>query len=252
VKRLKQFVLLSALAAQLLALSLPARSQGLAVGIGALRETKPVRSWHELRQEAVVRQKWDMSCGAAALSTLFTYDLGVPVSESEVVVWILRRTDVVKIQARGGFSLLDLKRFAKFRGYESEGYAQLSLQELQDLKRPVIVATRINSFNHFMVFRGIFSNRVVLVDPSFGNITMPIKRFQEIWMRGIAFIVLPPNAEAPAGLQPKRADLLVADLNSVYRQNIAGSVSRGYSANQVLRTAVEATINPYFNWQPAK
>ena len=251
-KRLKQFALVSAFAAQLLALSLPARSQGLAAGIGALRETKPVRSWHELRQEAVIRQKWDLSCGAAALSTILTYDLRVPVSESEVVVWILRRSDPVKIQARGGFSLLDLKRFAKFRGYESEGYAQLTLEELQGLNRPAIVATRVNNFNHFMIFRGIFSNRVVLVDPSFGNITMPIKQFQEIWIRGIAFIVLPLNAEAPAGLRPKRTDLLVADLNSVYRQNIAGSMSHGYAANQVLRTAVEATINPYFNWQPVK
>jgi predicted double-glycine peptidase len=229
----------------------PAWSQGLAAGIGTLRETKPVHSWYELRQGTVVRQRWDLSCGAAALSTVLTYDLGLRVSETEIVVWILHRSDPVKIQARGGFSLFDLKRFAAFRGFESEGYAELTLEELQALGRPAIVATRINGFNHFMVFRGVFSNRVVLADPSFGTATMSIQQFQDIWAKGIAFVVLPHNGQAPTKLAPKRTDLLVADLNSVYRDVVAPSMQRESLGNSVLRNAVEATINPnYYNFSP--
>lgn len=200
--------------------------QGLQANIGPLRINKQVHSWQELRQQGVVRQKWDLSCGAAALSTIFTYDLGVPVSESEVVVWILHRTSPVKIKARGGFSLLDLKRFAKSRGFNAEGYAGLSLQELIELGRPAIVATRVNGFNHFMVFRGVVADRVVLADPAFGNITKTTQQFTEIWARGIAFLVLPRNSSFPTQLRPKLTDLMVGDEGLVFRQVVDGSIDR--------------------------
>ena len=65
--------------------------------------SKNIRSLKEIRGEGVVRQKWDMSCGAAALSTVLTYDFKDPTSESAIVVWILHRVDAVRVRARGGF-----------------------------------------------------------------------------------------------------------------------------------------------------
>lgn len=35
--------------------------------------TNPTRSWLELRDENLTRQKYDYSCGAASLSTILTY-----------------------------------------------------------------------------------------------------------------------------------------------------------------------------------
>ena len=57
------------------------------------RESKPIRTLKEIRGEGVVRQRWDMSCGAAALSTLLTYDFKDQTPETAIVVWILHRAD---------------------------------------------------------------------------------------------------------------------------------------------------------------
>jgi hypothetical protein len=42
----------------------------------------PVRSLQEVRQDGVIIQKWDTSCGAAALATVLTYSLQYPVTET--------------------------------------------------------------------------------------------------------------------------------------------------------------------------
>jgi predicted double-glycine peptidase len=109
-----------------------------------------------------------------------------------VVTWLLRRTDPVKVQARKGFSLLDLKHFVQARGYHAQGFSDMSLEELADLKIPAIVPIRSKGVDHFVVVRGVFGDRVVLADPAFGNMTIKARRFQEIWKQGIAFIVQPP------------------------------------------------------------
>ena len=45
---------------------------------------RPVRSVLEIRHERVMIQKWDLSCGAAALGTLLRYQFGEPVTEKQV------------------------------------------------------------------------------------------------------------------------------------------------------------------------
>jgi predicted double-glycine peptidase len=161
-----------------------------------------------------------MSCGAASLSTLLTHDLHRPTSESEVVVWILRRTNPVKVQARGGFSLWDLKRFVASRGYKAEGYGDLTLQELADLHQPAIVPLQLKGYSHFVVFRGIKGDRVQYADPAFGNLTMTAARFASLWKGGIAFVVLPHGA-AP---QLTAADTAAPDAGSLYRNLLDRSI----------------------------
>lgn len=165
----------------------------VAIDSSGIRATKTVRTMKDLRDARIVRQHWDMTCGAAALSTLLTYDFKDNTPETAVVVWILRRTNPVKIQARGGFSLLDLKRFVQFRGYRAEGFIGMSLEELAALKTPAIVPIRSKGVDHFVIVRGVFGDRVLLADPAFGNMTMKINKFQDVWKQGITFIVYPPD-----------------------------------------------------------
>ena len=77
----------------------------------------PIRSVLELRQERVMIQKWDLSCGAAALGTLLRYQFGERVTEKEIARELMRRVEYVGhpelVQLREGFSLLDLKRFVE-------------------------------------------------------------------------------------------------------------------------------------------
>lgn len=181
------------------ALVLTPLSAQVAMDQAGTRATKTVRTLKEMRYEQVVRQKWDMTCGAAAVSTLLTYDFKDSTPETAVVTWLLRRTDPVKVQARKGFSLLDLKRFVQARGYRAEGFSEMSLEELAGLNLPAIVPIRSKGVDHFVVVRGVFGDRVVLADPAFGNMTLKARKFQEVWKQGIAFIVHPPD---PGMFQP--------------------------------------------------
>jgi predicted double-glycine peptidase len=165
----------------------------VAIDSTGIRATKTVRTLKEIRNAHVVRQQWDMTCGAAALSTLLTYDFKDDTPESAVVVWILRRTSPVKVRALGGFSLLDLKHFVQARGYRAEGFSDMTLEELADLKSPAIVPIHSKGVDHFVIVRGVFGDRVVLADPAFGNMTMKTSQFQDVWKQGIVFIVRPPD-----------------------------------------------------------
>jgi len=190
-----------------------------AIEAGFERVSVPVRSLQELRFVDLVPQSWDVSCGAAALSTLFTYHLGREVSEYAVATWILRGVDPQRVRARGGFSLFDLKRFAQALGYRAEGFGNLKLADLDALATPAIVPVRIHGLDHFVVLRDIIGGHVVIGDPAFGNLTMPVKRFEQIWRGGIAFVVRDASSVASAAGfgASESANLRVPDLPAVSR-----------------------------------
>lgn len=178
---------------------------------------KRVRSLKEIRGEGVVRQKWDMSCGAAALSTLLTYEFRDNTPETAIVVWILHRVDPVRVRARGGFSLLDLKRFAQARGYHAEGYSGMSIEELATQKAAVIVPIRLKGFDHFIVVRKITDGHVIIADPGFGNLTMRVDRFQSLWKEGIVFVVHPPSDLMMTEKKPSIASRTIPDPSIIQR-----------------------------------
>ncbi len=179
---------------------------------------KPIRTLKDIRNEGVVRQRWDMSCGAAALSTLLTYDFKDNTPESAIVVWILHRTDPAVVRARGGFSLLELKHFVQARGYQAEGFSDMSLDELASQKSSVIVPIRLKGFDHFVVVKSISGDRVFLADPGFGNVTMKTNRFTEIWKNGIVFIVHPPDERMQVPKSISTAATIIPDETLITRK----------------------------------
>ena len=201
-----------------------AEAQAIDFRANGIRMTTRVRSLQEIRQENVIHQKWDLSCGSAALSTLLTYDLRTPTPETEVIVWILHRTNPVKIQSRGGFSLLDLKRYAVAHGFTAEGYADLTLDDLVGMKRAAIVPVRVKGYNHFVVFRGLFQSRVFLADPAFGNLTLPKERFGGIWKNGLAFFIYRSGTEATGASMIFAGDPLIPDGATLYRATVGQAI----------------------------
>jgi uncharacterized protein len=150
---------------------------------------KPVRSLLEIRQDGVVVQKWETSCAAAALATVLTYSQNDPVSEKLVAQGMLRSTDPIKVKVRGGFSLLDMKRFVETRGFKGAAYKGLSIDDLLTLQSP-IVPIDFHGNPHFVVVRGLnTAGEVHLADPAFGNHAMSKEAFQAIWREGIGFVV---------------------------------------------------------------
>jgi hypothetical protein len=153
---------------------------------------EPVRSLRELRHEGVVIQQWDISCGAAALATVLTYELKVPVTERQVAQDMLRRTDPLRVKVRGGFSLLDMKRYADLWTYPAEGYRGLSFEELLALRSPIVPIEEYGN-PHFVVVRGLRDGKVDIADPAFGNRLMSVADFKEAWQTGLGFVVLRPE-----------------------------------------------------------
>jgi predicted double-glycine peptidase len=158
------------------------------MSVASVAQAQPVRSLLETRREGVVVQQWDTSCGAAALATVFTYGFKDPVSERSVAQGMLRRTDALRVKVRGGFSLLDMKRFAEARGYAAAGFRNVSFEELLGMHSPIVPIDEYGDA-HFVVVRGLREGKVDIADPGFGNRTMSIERFGAAWKEGIAFVV---------------------------------------------------------------
>jgi predicted double-glycine peptidase len=153
-----------------------------------------VRSMKELRDAGVVRQRFDYSCGAAALATLLTYSLDDPVDEASVLAAVIRESGpegVAALQKRG-LSLLDLAGVAQARGYRAQGF-RMPADQLARVSRPVIVFIKPRGYEHFAVLKGVRGDRVYLADPSLGNVRLPLYQFLAMWAdesgRGIVFAV---------------------------------------------------------------
>jgi uncharacterized protein len=184
-----------------------------------IEKPSPVRSLLEMRHDHVVIQSWDLSCGAAALATLLRYEFGEPITEKEIARGLMGRGEYVShpelVQIREGFSLLDLKRYVQTRGYKGLGLGKLELSDLIE-RAPVMVPVDALGYNHFVIFRGIKGNRVMLADPAWGNRTMTIDKFQRMWLDygekigHVGFVVERADGrEPPSRMQPQLAEFVM-------------------------------------------
>jgi predicted double-glycine peptidase len=181
-------------------------------------ERAPVKSLLEIRQDKVVIQKWDLSCGAAVLATLLAYQHGDPVPEQQVAKGLMRRKEYIEnpalVRKREGFSLLDMMRFVETRGYRGTGYGKLTLEALQEYA-PIVVPLNLNGYNHFVVYRGRLGDSVLLADPAWGNRTMSVERFEKAWIDypeigKVGLVVSRQDGGGPPNqLLPRTSDFLV-------------------------------------------
>ncbi|MES2153214.1 MAG: C39 family peptidase [Pseudomonadota bacterium] len=148
---------------------------------------RPVRSLLETRQENVIIQRWDNSCAAAVMATILTYDMAFPVTEEQVARAMLQENDELRVRHRGGFSLLDMKRYARQVGFDGNGYSGMTLADLAALV-PAIVPIRVRGYDHFVVVRQVNAKEVQIADPGFGNYKVKAPRFAANWA-GIGFQV---------------------------------------------------------------
>ncbi len=156
----------------------------------------PVESVLERRQSHVVVQQWDLSCGAAALATVMNYQHGEAFAEKAVAESMLRRTDPLTVRVKGGFSLLDMKRFAQRHGYHGRGFMGLPFDQLL-ARTPAIVPVDLGGYRHFVIVRGALAGVVLVADPAFGNRVLPKADFLRAWLGGIAFVVQRRDGLAP-------------------------------------------------------
>lgn len=146
----------------------------------------PVRSMYERRFLTVVRQRYDFSCGSAALATLLRYHYGDRQNEQSIFVGMWNEGDRQRIR-RLGFSLLDMKRYLNARGLKADGYA-VSLADVEKTRIPGIALVEIKGYKHFVVIKGVDHGQVLVGDPSLGIRLIDARKFGGMW-NGILFVL---------------------------------------------------------------
>jgi hypothetical protein len=180
----------------------PVHSSALDITSGPARISSKVASVRDLRDAGVVKQRYDYSCGAAALATLLTYGLSDPVDEQSLLTELLKliSAEDQATVTRKGLSLLDLQHLTERRGHKAQGF-RIPVAQLARLQRPVIVFVQTRGYSHFTVLKGVRGDRAYLADPSLGNVRMPLYRFVDMWAdaegRGIVFAVEPKDGAWP-------------------------------------------------------
>jgi hypothetical protein len=155
-----------------------------------------LKSWSELKKEHVVMQQRDYSCGAASLATLIKYHWGDNVTETQLLIEVVKMLTREELQerVRNGLSMTDLRRLAVRVGYQAS-IGKLELDKLRESKIPLIVGIVIDKFDHFCVYRGMDSEFVYLADPARGNVRTPIDEFKKQWQRNAVLVVVKPGGD---------------------------------------------------------
>lgn len=131
-----------------------------------------IKNWREIRDDKIIKQDQDFSCGAASIATVLTEFYNRPTTEEEVLA-ALGKTDY-----RASFADME-KALPKF-GFKGIGIAT-SWEQLIELQIPVILYVKQRKQDHFTVISGISNTHVKISDPSLGNRILTRGQFKEIW-----------------------------------------------------------------------
>ena len=144
------------------------------------RITRNIKSKTEIKFDNIVKQKYDVSCGSAALATIFQYYYNDETTEQEIINIIKSLKNMSTLKNSSGFTLLDLKRAAKFLGYKAHGLKG-SVNEIRKLNLPMIVLLNSPKGPHFVVIKSVNESSVDIADPALGNLTLSIESFKSQW-----------------------------------------------------------------------
>lgn len=188
-----------------------------------------VKNAKQLRNENIVMQQRDFSCGAAALATVLNYYWEEDVSETALLVLVAKLLTKEELQDRvkNGLSLMDLKRVAQAGGYAAI-VGKFSIERLGESKLPLIVAITVNEYDHFVVYRGRDEEFIYLADPIRGKLRLPVATFVEQWQKNAILAVIKPktkpNQQSLLLVQPSDRDPTKS--NSVFlRTYLTGRVN---------------------------
>lgn len=144
-------------------------------------------TWKDQRDQGIVKQRFDYTCGAASIATILTYFYKSPVEEPDVLA---------QLDDEEQYSLDDLSRVVATWGFKGVGLSA-SFGDLKKLKVPVIAHIHYRGQDHFTVIRGVNEDGTVrLADSSFGNRRMREAEFRRYWQQGEAgsvLVILPLN-----------------------------------------------------------
>ena len=166
-----------------------------------------MQSYQEIKNQRVVRQTYEESCGASSLATLINLIDNQKLSELEILKLMSEEslhTDMV--------SFTELKIAIQKLGFEANSYA-LNREIFNKLTNiPILVKIEDDPrFPHFVVIINHQGDYLQILDPSYGEHISSKREFFSIWDRdnkgGYSLIVLPKKALEGFTLHlPKKED----------------------------------------------
>jgi len=197
-----------------------------------------ITSWRDIPFRRIVRQKYDFSCGSAAVATLLTYQYATPTTENDAFTAMWRNGDRSVI-AKAGFSLFDMKRYLAERGFAAEGF-RIGRAELSKAQQSMIVLVENNGFKHFVVIKGVRDDSVLIGDPIRGLIRVPMGDFLKSW-KGIVLAITkrPLNLPATFNSTEEWTPWASAPVDTVPRTTIGELTSNFPPIYQITANAVE-------------
>lgn len=160
---------------------------GRLAGPGTAPVSKNMRTLRDLRYRELMPQKFDFSCGSAALATLLQYGYGIETSETELIKQMLVGSNADEV-VQNGFSMLDMKRYVESIGMRGHGF-KIDVDALYRLQMPVIALLDLKGYKHFVVVKGADAGRVFIADPALGHRVMPEGDFVRGW-NGVVLAVV--------------------------------------------------------------
>ncbi len=170
---------------------------------GISQFSKPLVSMREQKFENLVEQKYDFSCGAAALTTILKHAYHIDVDELGVLKGLAKVSDEETVKEKG-FSLLDIRKYVHTLGLRGRGY-KLSGSNLEQVKIPTIVRVNIRGYHHFVVLKRVVGDEVYIGDPALGNRVMSRDEFIQGWSGSVFAIVGKGFDKRTVLSQPKQA-----------------------------------------------
>jgi predicted double-glycine peptidase len=172
--------------------------------VGFIPARKEVTTLRDLRYRDMVRQRYDFSCGSAALATLLNAGYGEDVSEQEMIKRMMVGTDP-KTVVQQGFSMLDMKRYVESQGLQAHGF-RVDAAALYRLRVPVIALLDLKGYKHFVIVKGAEAGRVFVADPALGHRVMNENVFTKGW-NGIVLAVIADRPLLDSALVDSRESL---------------------------------------------
>ena len=164
-----------------------------------------VKSYQEIKNERVIRQTYEQSCGASSLATLLNILDDIKFDELKLLKIMSGQnlyTDMV--------SFADLNDAVKKLDYESNSY-QINRENFDKLVNiPMLVKIEDDPrFPHFVVIINHKGNYLQILDPSHGEYISSKSQFFSIWDRynkgGYVLIVAPKKDLKPFKLNTPKS-----------------------------------------------
>ncbi|EGK7482635.1 peptidase C39 [Campylobacter upsaliensis] len=150
-----------------------------------------VKSYQEIKNEKVIRQNYEESCGATSLATLINILDDSNLTELDLLKAMSGQqlyTDMV--------SFADLNDAVKKLGFQSKSY-KIDRKILESIMSvPILVKIEDDPrFPHFVVIINHKGNYLQIFDPSYGEYISSKREFYSVWDRynkgGFALIINP-------------------------------------------------------------